>query len=52
MFRRVKDHHNLLNIFVISEKETCVRQVVLDKRLPLSTSRREAAAGAPRGPLS
>ena len=34
-FRRVKDHRNSLDYLPLS-KETCVRQVVLDKWFPLS----------------
>ena len=35
VFRRVKDHHNLLHSSPLWEK-TCVRQVVLDKWFPLT----------------
>ena len=34
VFRRVKDHHNLLH-YSPPLKKTCVRQAVLDKRFPL-----------------
>ena len=37
VFCRVKDHHNLLH-YLLLLKETCVRQVVLDKWLPLNQS--------------
>ena len=37
VFRRVKDHRNLLHCSPCLKK-TCVRQVVLDKRFPLKTA--------------
>ena len=38
VFRRVKDHHNLLEYSPLL-KNTCVRRVVLDKWFPLSIGR-------------
>ena len=57
VFRRVKDHHNLLQ-YSPPSKKTCVRQVALDKWFPLSSrsartrSRRAPWSSRPRPPPS